>query len=151
MRFIIATTVILFAASAALADERPYLEGRFDLDISKSNWESENTSFTGGFWVFERDDGKTRKGYGVQYSAAFGRPLVYHFDNTPYDGTFHWLNDWYKGSETYVDDHTFKSSWEIHRGETPTKGEQTCKINEARDVIRCEGKDFVEVWAKTEK
>ncbi len=147
MRTIFTAAAMVFASSIAIAGERPYLEGRFDLDMSRSSWDGGAKPMTGGFWVFEHDDGKTRKGYVVQYGAG-GRPLVYHYNHQPYDGKMYWLNDWYRESETYVDDNTFKFAWEVHRGETPMPGQATCKISEARDEIHCEGTGFVEVYEK---
>ena len=104
---------------------------------------------TGGFWVFERDDGKTRRGHVVQY-AANGRPLVYYYDDIPYDGSFHWLDDWYKEAETYLDDHTFNFAWELQRAgmSEPSTGSATCKINDDRSVIRCDGTGLIEVYVK---
>ncbi len=65
MHRLLTAIIILFTASGALADGRAYLDGRFDLDLSRSHWADGPALFAGGFWVFERDDGKTRTGYGV--------------------------------------------------------------------------------------
>ncbi len=144
---------LLLTAGAAHAEgKRPYLQGRFDLDMSKSTWAGGAKPMTGGFWVFEKDDGKTRVGHVVQY-AANGRPLVYYYDHVPYDGTMHWLNDWYKESETYIDDNTFSFAWELQRTgmAEPNKGTATCKINAERSVLDCEGTGFHEIYAKKSK
>jgi len=144
--------VMIAGLVSAEAKAEPYLDGRFDLNMKESHFPGPELPMTGGFWVFEKDDGKTRKGHVVQYGKD-GKLNVYYYDNVAYDGKMNWLNDWYKESNTIVDRNTFNFAYEVHRAgmAEPMKGDATCKINEPRDKITCKIGELIEVYEKKGK
>jgi hypothetical protein len=146
--------VVLAAAllASVSAKAETYLEGRFDLNMKETKFPNPDQAMTGGFWVFEKDDGKTRRGHVVQYQKD-GKILAYYYDGVAYDGKMNWLNDWYKESNTIVDRNTFKFAYEVHRAgmTAPVKGDATCKINEPRTKITCNIGDVVEVYEQKAK
>ena len=131
-----AAAAVVAAGMAGAAHGETFLEGRFDLNMKETHFPGGEAPMTGGFWVFENDDGKTRKGHVVQY-AKNGRLSVYYYDNVAYDGKMNWLNDWYRESNTIVDRNTFIFSYEVLRDgmKEPTGGSATCKINDGRSKI----------------
>jgi hypothetical protein len=148
---VVAVAMVVGLSSVA-AKAETYLEGRFDLNMQETKFPGGQAPFTGGFWVFEKDDGKTRRGHVVQYQKD-GKMSVYYYDNVAYDGKMNWLNDWYKESNTVVDRNTFNFSYEVHRAgmAQPMKGDAQCKINEPRTKLTCKIGDAIEVYEKKAK
>src|SRR3954469_7073265 len=114
MRAGLAAAALLAGLASVSARAETYLEGRFDLNMKESHWPGAALPMTGGFWVFDQDDGKTRRGHVVQYGTD-GKLNPYYYDNIKYDGSWSWLNDWYKESNTYVDRNTFNFAYEVHK------------------------------------
>lgn len=150
--FGVAAVVMLAGLVSVSAKAETYLEGRFDLNMKESHWPGAELPMTGGFWVFDYDDGKTRRGHVVQYGKD-GKLNPYYYDNIKYDGTWSWLNDWYKESNTYVDRNTFNFAYEVHKAglKEPIAGSAQCKINPPRTKITCTIGDAVEVYEKKAK
>jgi hypothetical protein len=148
----VAAVVLMAGLASVSARAETYLEGRFDLNMKESHFPGPKPPMSGGFWVFEKDDGKTRKSHVVQYADG-GKLNVYYYDNVAYDGKMNWLNDWYKESNTIVDRNTFKFAYEVHRAgmTAPMKGDATCKINDPRTKITCQIGEVVEVYEKKGK
>jgi hypothetical protein len=137
---------VCFCLVASGASAEPYLQGRFELDMKQSSFKGDPT-FTGGFWVFEKDDGKTHTGYLVQFRKN-GGPFVFYYDNTPYDGKLYWLNDWYREGIAILDKNTFSVTYEVRRDgmKEPFKGSAVCKINDDRSRFTCNVGESVEVY-----
>jgi hypothetical protein len=138
---------LLLVATSANAEA--YLQGRFELKMSESKFKGD-APMTGGLWVFENDDGKTRTGYLVQYLKN-GRPQVFYYGKTPYDGKLYWLNDWYMESNKIIDQNNFSVGYEV-RKETmkePIVGTASCKINETRTKFVCDVGGSIEVYEKS--
>ncbi len=134
LEVVCAAQFLVFGACAA---DRPYLDGRFDLNFAESHWDHE-PHMTDAFWIFQKDDGKTRTGYNVQFTKN-GRLMVYYYDNISYDGSYNWLNDWYSEANTYVDEDTFNFAWKVQRDgmSEPSTGTATCEISNERTKITC--------------
>ena len=148
----VAATMLVAGVLSVSAKAETYLEGRFDLNMKETHFPGPEAPMTGGFWVFEKDDGKTRRGHVVQYAKG-GKLNVYYYDNVAYDGKMNWLNDWYKESNTIVDRNTFSFAYEVHRAgmAQPMTGDAVCKINDARSKITCKIGEATEVYEKKGK
>jgi hypothetical protein len=152
VRKCIVASVVLFAGLTSVqANAEPYLEGRFDIVMKESHWSGE-PPLVDAFWVFEKDDGKTRRSHLVHYRKD-GRLNVGYYDNVPYDGKMYWLNDWYRESNTMIDRNTFSYEYELQMVGMPKAltGKGLCKINEPRTRIHCTIGDAVEVYEKKGK
>ena len=151
-RGIVASAVLIASISnGSVRAEQPYLEGRFDIVMKESHWAGE-PPLVDAFWVFEKDDGKTRRSHLVHYRKD-GRLNVGYYDNTPYDGKMYWLNDWYRESNTMIDRNTFSYEYELQMAgmPKPLTGKGLCKINEPRTRISCTIGGSVEVYEKKGK
>lgn len=139
----IAAATLMLASVHALGADKPYLEGTFYLDPIPGG-------ITGGVWRFDKDDGVTRQGALMQ-TLKDGKLQSFTYFDYPIDGQLYWLNDWYKESNTRVDNNTFSVSWEAYKGPNqPIKGGPViCKINEARDKFVCDGPNLHEVYSKS--
>ena len=128
-----------------------YLEGRFDIVMKESHWAGE-PPLVDGFWVFEADDGKRRRGHLV-HRTKDGRLNVGYYDNVAYDGKMYWLNDWYRESNTMIDRNTFSYTYELQKTgmPAPLTGMGICKINQPRTRIHCTIGMSVEVYEKKGK
>lgn len=149
MKPFLSSCIVASLLVATNASAETYLQGRFELKMSESKFKGD-PPFTGGFWVFEKDDGKTRTGYLVQ-QLKNGRPQVFYYDKTPYDGKLYWLNDWYMESNKIIDKNTFTVGYEV-RKETmkePFTGTASCKINDARTKFVCDVGGNIEVYEKS--
>ena len=139
----IAATALMLTSAHALGADKPYLEGKFYLEPAGN--------ITGGVWTFDKHDGVTLQGHLMQ-TLKDGKIQSFTYFDYPIDGKLYWLNDWYKESQTRVDDSTFSVSWEVYKGPNqPMKGGPVvCKINEARDRFACDSpNNFHEVYSKS--
>ena len=151
-RSIVASAVLVASFSnGSVRAEQPYLEGRFDIVMKESHWVGE-PPLVDAFWVFENNDGKTRRSHLVDYRKD-GRLNVGYYENTPYDGKMYWLNDWYRESNKMTDRNTFSYEFELQMAgmSQPYTGKGLCKINEPRTRISCAIGGSVEVYEKKGK